>query len=52
MVANLKYLIFMILFTFVGSSIDSAFKSPKAFAIWAVAAVVLSMVTVRIIAEE
>lgn len=52
MVANLKYLAFMILFTFVGSSIDSAFTSAKAFMIWAVAVIALVMVTAKIIIEE
>ena len=52
MVANLKYLIFMILFTFVGSGIDSALTTPRAFMTWSVAAVALVLVTAKIIAEE
>ena len=52
MVANLKYLAFMILFTFVGSGIDSAFTSTKALMIWAVAVIALALLTVKIISEE
>lgn len=49
---NIEYLVFMILFVFVGSGIDSAFTSTKTFMIWAVAAVALGLVTVKIIEKE
>ena len=49
---NIEYLVFMILFVFVGSCIDSAFTSTKSFMIWSVAAVALALVTVKIIEKE
>lgn len=49
---NIEYLVFMILFVFVGSGIDSAFTSTKSFMIWSVAAVALALVTVKIIEKE